>query len=161
MLNHIKHYFQVQIYSTSTGRTALEFTEKHFTKNLAIFDLMNVDACMDNLLQFYLQASSNSQLKYRELRKLLEYIMLDKILIFIRYKNEAVYVYESLLQDGHKVILLSSKSSTASRLDAIKSFNASRNEQIIFILNYPVSLLQLKQTFQLDLLHWFGLPDFC
>ena len=130
--------FQVQIFSTAMGPTALEFTFKHFTKDLTTFDLMAEEDCMDNLVQFFVSCSTNAAQKYRTLRQLLKSTTLDKILIFITSKHDALFVHENLQMDGYKVILLSSKSSIGSRLNAIKLFNDSRDEQIVFIMNYPV-----------------------
>lgn len=138
LLNKVKRYFQVQIFSTSYGSQALDFTRKHFSKQLTIFDLMDEESCMDNLLQFYIVCSRNAQRKYRKLSRLLENTVLEKVLVYISLKSEANYVYENLKKDGFRVILLDCKSTARSRLKAIEEFNRIRDKQVIFILNYPV-----------------------
>ena len=130
---------QLLFFSTFYGGGSVEFARKlrpDRPRSLIVLNL-TVGDFKHNLFQFY-SYSPDHATKLRQLIKVLQNTILNKIVLFVTLSDKMQSLNEHLQQASFRTIFLTNNTSGSERLEAIDQFNAAK-EQTILITHYPLT----------------------
>lgn len=147
-------------FSNSPNQDSINFVKRNqiFRKpKLTSLNLLNIEDVLGNFFQFYIDYKTN-QIKIDSLIILIQNIVFDKIVLFVKNPSTVDFIDDLLKRNGFETVSLTSKSEINERLNALNYFNTPAKVPIIFIINYPLTHGILGSFSSISMVINFDLP---